>query len=131
MSSGVAGSGAGAAGASSRLRRLICLTIMKMMKARMMKFTATVMKLLSALDALRRPARLETFLAACWADKRGRLGHVEDDYPPADYLRRACATAASVQAAPFIADGLTGPAVGAAMEAARVKAIANVKLASI
>ena len=92
---------------------------------------ATVLKLLSALDALRRPARLETFLAACWADKRGRLGHAADDYPPADYLRRACAAAAAVQAAPFIADGLTGPAVGAAMEAARVKAIANVKLASI
>ena len=46
MSSGVSTvqAGAGSAG-GSRLRRLICLTIMKMMKARMMKFTATVMKL--------------------------------------------------------------------------------------
>lgn len=92
---------------------------------------ATVLKLLGALDALRRPERLETFLAACMADKRGRLGHGDDDYPAADYLRQSRATAAAVQAAPFIADGLQGPAVGAAMEAARVQAIAKVKLGSI
>jgi len=39
--------GAGSAGAAgvSFFMRLICLTIMKMMKARMMKFTRIVMKL--------------------------------------------------------------------------------------
>ena len=42
---------------------------------------ATVLKLLSSLDALRRPARLDVFLAACEADKRGRLGHEQDEYP--------------------------------------------------
>ncbi|HEU4669487.1 MAG TPA: multifunctional CCA addition/repair protein [Dyella sp.] len=92
---------------------------------------ATVLRLLGALDALRRPARLDTFLAACWADKRGRLGHGEDAYPSGDYLRRACRAAAAVTAAPFVADGLTGPAIGEAMEAARVTAIAQVKAASM
>jgi tRNA nucleotidyltransferase (CCA-adding enzyme) len=84
---------------------------------------ATVLKLLVALDALRRPERLETFLAACLADKRGRLGHERDDYPQADRLRRACDAAAAVTAAPFVAQGLQGPAIGAAMERARIAAI--------
>jgi tRNA nucleotidyltransferase (CCA-adding enzyme) len=86
---------------------------------------ATVLKLLATLDALRRPERLETFLAACLADKRGRLGHEHDDYPQADRLRRARAAAAAVTAAPFVAQGLQGPAIGAAIERARIAAIAD------
>jgi tRNA nucleotidyltransferase (CCA-adding enzyme) len=88
---------------------------------------ATVLKLLSGLDALRRPARLDAFLLACEADKRGRLGHESDDYPQATYLREARATAAAVNAADFVARGLTGPAIGKAMEAARIDAIGALK----
>ena len=88
---------------------------------------ATVLKLLCALDALRRPQRLEPFLAACLADKRGRLGHGDDAYPQAEYLRAAHAAAAAVEAAAFTAAGLTGPAIGEAMRAARIAAIAAVK----
>jgi tRNA nucleotidyltransferase (CCA-adding enzyme) len=88
---------------------------------------ATVLKLLSGLDALRRPARLDVFLLACEADKRGRLGHESDDYPQATYLREARATAAAVNAADFVARGLTGPAIGKAMEAARIDAIGALK----
>jgi tRNA nucleotidyltransferase (CCA-adding enzyme) len=88
---------------------------------------ATVLRLLNALDALRRPARLELFLAACEADKRGRLGHQDDAYPQADYLRQARAAAAAVDAANFLAQGLTGPAIGEAMNGARVEAIALLK----
>ncbi|MFC5436209.1 multifunctional CCA addition/repair protein [Rhodanobacter umsongensis] len=84
---------------------------------------ATVLKLLNALDALRRPARLDAFLATCEADKRGRLRHEHDAYPQAAYLREARAAAAAVDAADFVAQGLTGPAIGAAMTAARVAAI--------
>jgi tRNA nucleotidyltransferase (CCA-adding enzyme) len=88
---------------------------------------ATVLKLLNGLDALRRPARLDAFLMACEADKRGRLGHEDDAYPQAPYLREACARAAAVTAAAFVARGLTGPAIGKAMEAARIDAIAAMK----
>jgi tRNA nucleotidyltransferase (CCA-adding enzyme) len=88
---------------------------------------ATVLKLLSGLDALRRPARLDAFLAACAADKRGRLGHEHDDYPQAAYLRAARAAAAAVDAARFVAAGLAGPAIGSAMTAARVDAIAALR----
>jgi tRNA nucleotidyltransferase (CCA-adding enzyme) len=85
---------------------------------------ATVLKLFTALDAMRRPARLAAFLAACAADHRGRLGHEHDDYPQATYLRAAHAAATAVLAGPFIAQGLTGPAIGAAMDTARIHAIA-------
>jgi tRNA nucleotidyltransferase (CCA-adding enzyme) len=89
---------------------------------------STVLKLLLSLDALRRPERLKTFLAACMADKRGRLGHEHDDYPQAAWLLRARDAAAAITSAPFVADGLQGPAIGAAMEKARVQAIAEMKL---
>jgi tRNA nucleotidyltransferase (CCA-adding enzyme) len=86
---------------------------------------ATVLKLLGALDALRRPARLEAFLLACTADKRGRRDHAQDDYPQAVFLRAARAAAAAVDAGGFVAQGLSGPAIGQAMDAARIHAIAS------
>lgn len=90
---------------------------------------ATVLKLLGALDALRRPARLELFLAACEADKRGRLGHAQDAYPQAAYLHAARAAAAAVDAAAFVAQGLSGVAIGKALEAARIDALQQLKTA--
>lgn len=108
------------------LAELVCREHLNAHRALELK-PATVLKLLAALDALRRPERLETFLAACLADKRGRLGHEHDHYPQAAYLRQARAAAAAVTAAPFVAQGLAGPAIGAAMERARVAAIAQLK----
>lgn len=88
---------------------------------------ATVLRLLTSLDALRRPERLSLFLAACEADKRGRLGHADDAYPQATYLQRARDAAAAVESGPFVAQGLQGPAIGEAMTAARAAAIADVR----
>ena len=90
---------------------------------------ATVLNILTSLDALRRPERLETFLAACTSDKRGRLGHQQDAYPQADYLRRARDAAAAITSAPFVARGLQGPAVGGAIEKARIHAIGELRKA--
>ena len=87
---------------------------------------ATVLGLLEQLDAFRRPERLRQFLLACEADKRGRLGLSESGYPQADYLRAAYAAAAAVETRPFIERGLAGPAVGAAVRAARAQAIAAI-----
>jgi tRNA nucleotidyltransferase (CCA-adding enzyme) len=85
---------------------------------------ATVLGLLEQLDAFRRRERFDQFLLACEADRRGRLGLAEADYPQARFLRRACTAAAQVDAQPFIDRGLAGPAIGAAMRDARVRAIA-------
>jgi tRNA nucleotidyltransferase (CCA-adding enzyme) len=108
------------------LAELVCREHLNAHRALELK-PATVLKLLSALDALRRPARLDAFLVACTADKRGRLGHEHDAYPQADYLREARAAAAAVDAATFVAAGLAGPAIGKAMESARIAAIAALK----
>jgi len=88
---------------------------------------STVQRLLESLDAFRRSDRLAPFLLACTADKRGRLGFSEAPYPQADFLRTAFAAAAAITAAPFVAKGLRGPDIGAAMREARVRAIADVK----
>src|SRR5699024_1303283 len=84
---------------------------------------ATVLKLLDSLDALRRPERLNTFLVVCEADKRGRKDCTGSTYPQADYLRAAQRAAAAITAAPFVADGLKGPAIGEAMRRERINAI--------
>lgn len=49
----------------------------------------SLLKLLTALDALRRPQRFELFLKVCEGDARGRLGFEDRPYPQADYLRGA------------------------------------------
>ncbi len=61
----------------------------------------TLLKLLNATDALRRPDRFEAFLLACEADARGRLGLEQRDYPQANYLRQALAAAQGVSAEQF------------------------------
>ncbi|MEP7041559.1 MAG: multifunctional CCA addition/repair protein [Dokdonella sp.] len=88
---------------------------------------ATVLELLEKLDSFRRPERLQRFLLACAADKRGRLGFAEAAYPQADYLRAAHAAASAIDAAPFVAQGLVGTAIGAAIREARVQVIETVK----
>jgi len=85
---------------------------------------ATVLGLFEQLDAFRRPERVESFLIACEADKRGRLGQSEAAYPQADYLRRAFAAACAISAKEFVDRGLHGPAIGEAMRRARIEAIA-------
>jgi tRNA nucleotidyltransferase (CCA-adding enzyme) len=87
---------------------------------------ATVLKLLEAFDVFRRPARLDPFLVACMADKRGRLHHENDAYPQADFLRAARDAARAVTAQPFIEQGLEGTAIGDAMRRARIAAISNI-----
>jgi tRNA nucleotidyltransferase (CCA-adding enzyme) len=59
---------------------------------------ATVLKLLTQTDALRRPERFQMFLAACACDFHGRPGFEEQDYPPARLLEDARRAAAAVDA---------------------------------
>ena len=108
------------------LAELVCREHLNVHRAFELK-PATVLKLLGAVDALRRPARLDRLLLACEADKRGRLGHGQDAYPQAGYLREANRAAAAVDAAHFVAQGLAGPAIGKAMTQARIDAIAALK----
>lgn len=87
----------------------------------------TLMKMLRALDALRRPERFEQFLQACEADARGRKGLQDRAYPQVDYLRKVRAAAAAVTAEDLIAQGFEGAELGRALDRARVGAISQVK----
>jgi len=88
---------------------------------------ATVLKLLSAADVYRKPARFEELLAACSSDYHGRTGLESRAYPQADLLRAAAAAARAVDAG-RIAQGLDGdPArISTAIEAARLSAVSKV-----
>ncbi|WP_407276816.1 multifunctional CCA addition/repair protein [Halothiobacillus sp. DCM-1] len=86
---------------------------------------ATLLDLLESLDGFRRPDRLEAVLTACTADARGRLGSENCDYPQADKLRRALACAQQVSPAPWVAAGLNGQAIKAALHQARVQVLAD------
>lgn len=81
----------------------------------------TLLKLLNATDALRRPDRFEAFLLACEADARGREGLERRGYPQANYLRRALDVAQGVTAAMFTGQGVEGKALGQEISAERVR----------
>lgn len=88
---------------------------------------ATILKILEALDAFRRPDRFENFLVACEADARGRKGLGEENYPQADRMRVALEAATEVTAEPFLDEGLAQEALGEAIRQARIKAIKKIK----
>jgi tRNA nucleotidyltransferase (CCA-adding enzyme) len=85
---------------------------------------AAVMRLVEDADLLRRPDRLEDFLAACAADYLGRKGLGDRPYPQAGRLRTALEAARGVQARDLDIEGLGGEQIGARLREARIAAIA-------
>ncbi|MCZ6912291.1 MAG: multifunctional CCA addition/repair protein [Proteobacteria bacterium] len=85
---------------------------------------ATLLKLIEATDAWRRPQRLENFLTACEADYRGRGGFTERDYPQAGLVRDMAKLSGGIAAESLDLDGLKGDEIGARLSAARRRAIA-------
>ena len=84
---------------------------------------ATVYELIERCGGLRQGSRLDALALVCEADKRGRLGHSEADYPQGRALRICRDAALSVQAKDVMREGLEGPAVGEALRKARIEAI--------
>ncbi len=87
----------------------------------------TVLKLLDASDAFRRPERFAELLRACEADARGRAGRETEAYPQADYLKAAFAAAAAVALTDEDRQGLAGPAIGAELRRRRLAAVTAVR----
>lgn len=85
---------------------------------------ATVFDLLSRCDAFRRPERIAKLALVCEADKRGRLGNENAEYPQGTALVRLHAAAMAVNAREFAAAGLNGPQIGEELKRARIHAIA-------
>lgn len=88
---------------------------------------AALVRLLERCDAFRKPVRFDEVLLACECDARGRLGLSEAPYPARLRLRAVQAVALAVDTAEIAADaalrGLAGPAIGAAVHEARVRAV--------
>src|SRR5690606_20882901 len=84
---------------------------------------ATVLKLIRAVDALRKPDRFDAFLQACEADARGRKGLEDSPYPQARRLRSALDAARAVDASALAAEGLGGTELGEALRKRRIEAI--------
>jgi tRNA nucleotidyltransferase (CCA-adding enzyme) len=87
----------------------------------------TLLKTLQALDAFRRPERFQQFLLACEADSRGRPGFEDLEFEQSGILRRALAAAVSVNADDLLAEGITGPALGEALNQRRLQAIRRIR----
>jgi tRNA nucleotidyltransferase (CCA-adding enzyme) len=89
---------------------------------------AALVRLLERCDAIRKPARFDEILLACECDARGRTGFADAPYPQRARLRAVQAAALDVDTATIAADaavrGLAGPAIGAAVHEARVRAVA-------
>lgn len=90
----------------------------------------TILKLLTRMDCFRRPERLPQFLLACEADARGRTGFEERPYPQAQYLRDLLNVANAVNAREIAAEGVSGKAIGDALQRRRVAAIAAANAAA-
>jgi tRNA nucleotidyltransferase (CCA-adding enzyme) len=87
----------------------------------------TLVDLLDALDAFRRPARVDEVLLACACDATGRGAATPRSYPQAARVRAALAAARAVDAAAIAASaaarGGDGDAIRQAIRQARVAAV--------
>jgi tRNA nucleotidyltransferase (CCA-adding enzyme) len=85
------------------------------------------LRLLERCDAWRRPERFAEMLWACECDARGRLGLENRDYPQRERLLANLAATQQVDlaavSAAAIARGAQGPAIGKAVQAARLGAL--------
>jgi tRNA nucleotidyltransferase (CCA-adding enzyme) len=83
----------------------------------------TVLETLEALDAFRKPERVELFALACEADFRGRPGYETRPYPQGSLLRAAFTAAQGVDTS-AVASGLqNGTEIGRRIREARIAAL--------
>ncbi len=90
---------------------------------------ATVYELLARCDAFRKPERIAQLAKVCEADKRGRGGGEDADYPQGRELQRLHAAALAVGAKELAQQGLSGPQIGEALRKARIAAISVARAA--
>lgn len=87
---------------------------------------ATVHDLIARCDGFRKPARIAQLGLVCEADKRGRLGLNESDYPQRARLDALHRAACAISARNLDLTGLDGAAIADAVRKARVAAIATI-----
>lgn len=83
----------------------------------------TVLEVLEAADAFRRPARFAELLEVCECDARGRLGFADRPYPQRLRLEKALEAASAATLQPAEREGLQGAAIGERLRRKRLAAI--------
>jgi len=85
--------------------------------------SSTMLQVIEACDAFRRPEQFENFILACTADARGRKDRESDDYPQAQLFQQAFAAAKAVDTQTIIAAGHQGAAIRDELQKQRIAAI--------
>jgi tRNA nucleotidyltransferase (CCA-adding enzyme) len=87
----------------------------------------TLLETLEALDAFRKPERVEQFLAACEGDFRGRPGYEDLPFPQVEVFRRAFEAARGVDSAAIAVaiPDRRGNEIGEKIRQARIRAISQ------
>jgi len=78
---------------------------------------------LKACYALKDRKRFELLLIACEADAKGRLGFENRPYPQKDFWLAVTDIANNVDRKAVLAEGFSGPAIGEAIERARLQLV--------
>jgi tRNA nucleotidyltransferase (CCA-adding enzyme) len=71
----------------------------------------SILRLLEALDAFRRPERVKFFAQTCEADAKGRLGFEDKDYPQSSFLMKCAEVANNIDIKPLLTEGYKGLAL--------------------
>jgi len=87
----------------------------------------TLLKVLEACDAFRRPERFEQFLLACTADSRGRPSYENNPYEQADFFRLLLTKVASIDVKDIIDAGFTGLQIREQLYQKRLKRIKKIR----
>lgn len=88
----------------------------------------SILKLLEATDAFRKPERFTQLLLACEADAKGRLGFEECPYPQADIFRQALHACQQVNVQAIVQAGFSGIQIREETHRQRVHAIQQARI---
>jgi tRNA nucleotidyltransferase (CCA-adding enzyme) len=109
--------------ACRRLGMLVCrhhLTMHKLLESP----PETIVELLEAIDAFRRPERVRQLTQACEADARGRQGREQRPYPQARWLQRCYEAARAVDGAAIARELGDGSSIAEELHRQRCAAVA-------
>ncbi|HIO97499.1 MAG TPA: HD domain-containing protein, partial [Leucothrix sp.] len=87
----------------------------------------TLLKVLNASDAFRKPERFEQFLLACTADSHGRPGYEDYDYQQAPFFSLARKKAAEVSTRDIINDGFENEKISEELYKRRLNVLKQLK----
>jgi len=85
------------------------------------------LKLFISADSMRKPERFQKMLDACLADVRGRKDFEDEAYPQADFLAQLAVQLRQLDLTEIQQQGLTGKAMGQAIQVARLDLIRQEK----